>query len=78
LGEARYSFSAEEREEAEYDRLRLQESLVDPVTIRHLEAIGVAEGWRCLESARFHLIVLNAGGDNVAYAGWKRVAATTK
>lgn len=30
-------------------RLETKESLQDPNTIRHLEAIGVAPGWRCLE-----------------------------
>jgi hypothetical protein len=27
-------------------------SLVEPATIRHLETIGVAEGWKWLEIAR--------------------------
>ena len=29
--------------------LRLIEEFNDPSTFRHLDAIGVAEGWRCLE-----------------------------
>lgn len=29
-------------------RLALQEQVLDPTTIRHLESIGVAPGWRCL------------------------------
>src|SRR5262249_35920145 len=33
----------------EVARLRLIEAEWDPHTIRHLEAIGVAAGWRCLE-----------------------------
>jgi SAM-dependent methyltransferase len=31
------------------ERLRLLESVLDPGTIRQLEACGVAAGWRCLE-----------------------------
>jgi ubiquinone/menaquinone biosynthesis C-methylase UbiE len=34
---------------ARFSRLRLQASIFDHVTIRHLETIGVAEGWKCLE-----------------------------
>jgi SAM-dependent methyltransferase len=50
LGEERYIFSAEKQKEADLIRwLRLQESIVDPVTVRHLETVGVAERWRCLE-----------------------------
>jgi 2-polyprenyl-3-methyl-5-hydroxy-6-metoxy-1,4-benzoquinol methylase len=30
-------------------RLRLLEAWLDPGTIRHLESLGVAEGWQCLE-----------------------------
>ncbi len=29
-------------------RLALQEQVLDPTTIRHLESIGVAPGWKCL------------------------------
>jgi hypothetical protein len=31
------------------ERLAALEALVDPSTIRHLEALGVSEGWQCLE-----------------------------
>jgi 2-polyprenyl-3-methyl-5-hydroxy-6-metoxy-1,4-benzoquinol methylase len=31
------------------ERLRLLEETLDPGTIRHLETVGVASGWRCLE-----------------------------
>jgi SAM-dependent methyltransferase len=48
LGEERYIYSAE-KDEVELSRLRLQESVIDPPTIRHVETIGVSEGWRCLE-----------------------------
>lgn len=39
-------------------RLALLESWFDPGTIRHLEALGVAPGWRCLE--------VGAGGGSIA------------
>ena len=38
-------------------RLRGLEQLLDPGTIRHLEALGVGEGWHCLE--------VGAGGGSV-------------
>lgn len=41
-------------------RLTAFEARFDPGTIRHLTALGVAEGWRCLE--------VGAGGGSVA--GW--------
>jgi SAM-dependent methyltransferase len=42
-----YGFSHEWEKERE--RLRNFQELLDPGTIRHLEKIGVASGWRCLE-----------------------------
>jgi hypothetical protein len=33
----------------ERERLRHFEALLDPGTIRDLEAIGVSSGWQCLE-----------------------------
>ena len=43
-------YFATDREAAdELSRLRLLEQINDPYTFRHLDAIGVAEGWRCLE-----------------------------
>lgn len=35
--------------ESELPRLRLLEDIFDPGTFRHLEALGVGPGWRCLE-----------------------------
>lgn len=49
-------------------RLDLLEALDDPGTFRHLEAIGVAEGWRCLE--------VGAGGGSVAAWLAERVGPT--
>ncbi len=39
-------------------RLRGLERLLDPGTIRHLEALGVGAGWHCLE--------VGAGGGTIA------------
>ncbi len=49
----------------ERERLALREAALDARTIRHLEAIGVADGWRCLE--------VGAGGGSVAKWLCKRV-----
>jgi 2-polyprenyl-3-methyl-5-hydroxy-6-metoxy-1,4-benzoquinol methylase len=43
----KYAFGHEWSEERR--RLQMNESLLDPGTIRHLEALGVGPGWRCLE-----------------------------
>jgi SAM-dependent methyltransferase len=43
-----YFFSDHEANE-ELTRLKLIEEFNDPSTFRHLDTIGVAEGWRCLE-----------------------------
>jgi SAM-dependent methyltransferase len=48
LGEHRYVHSVE-KDDVELARLRLQADVHDPFTIRRLEAIGISEGWRCLE-----------------------------
>jgi ubiquinone/menaquinone biosynthesis C-methylase UbiE len=70
LGEERYLFSAGGREEAELDRLRTQESFVDPATVRHLETIGVTEGWKCLE--------VGAGAGSIAQWLSSRVGSAGK
>jgi len=46
--EGRY-FAADAAFEAEDERLRLVEAYADPITVRHIAAIGVLPGWRCLE-----------------------------
>jgi hypothetical protein len=48
LGEHRYLHS-DEKDDEELSRLRIQERIIDPNTIRYLETIGVREGWKCLE-----------------------------
>ena len=49
---------AEADEQVERERLRNLEAWLDPITARHLEATGVAVGWRCLE--------VGAGGGSIA------------
>lgn len=69
MSEQRY-FASDERLEAELNRLRLVEQIFDPITIRHLEARHVTEGWNCLD--------VGAGAGSIA--GWlaKRVGITGK
>ena len=50
-------FWSDHEADAELARLKLIEQFNDPSTFRHLDAIGVAEGWRCLE--------VGAGGGSV-------------
>jgi SAM-dependent methyltransferase len=42
-------FWSDREADNELTRLKLIEQFNDPSTLRHLDAIGVAEGWRCLE-----------------------------
>jgi ubiquinone/menaquinone biosynthesis C-methylase UbiE len=42
--------SSTETEEEKLNRLRRLEAVLDPATTRHLETIGVTEGWKCLEA----------------------------
>ncbi|MCA1843513.1 MAG: methyltransferase domain-containing protein, partial [Actinobacteria bacterium] len=51
-GESAYILGTEERR-----RLEVLEQCLDPITAQSLDAIGVAEGWRCLE--------VGAGGGSV-------------
>jgi SAM-dependent methyltransferase len=53
--------------EGELARLELLEEIFDPGTIRHLEALGVGPGWRCLE--------VGAGAGSVARWLCERVGA---
>lgn len=52
-------------EEFESERVALLERVLDPMTVRHLDALGVAEGWNCLE--------VGAGKGSVAIWLAKRV-----
>jgi SAM-dependent methyltransferase len=46
----RYALGQEGAEESEQERLRLLAELHDPLTEHQLDAIGVGEGWRCLDA----------------------------
>jgi ubiquinone/menaquinone biosynthesis C-methylase UbiE len=52
----------------ENSRLALLEECHDPLSRRHLDAIGVAEGWRCLD--------VGAGGGSVTKMLAERVGTT--
>jgi 2-polyprenyl-3-methyl-5-hydroxy-6-metoxy-1,4-benzoquinol methylase len=51
-------FASGSKEEFERTRIMLFESAYDPNTIRQLQAIGVTDGWKCLE--------VGAGGGSIA------------
>lgn len=63
-------YAANEDFEAELQRLRIQESYYDAVTFRHLETLGVKDGWNCLE--------IGAGTGSVAEWLAKQVAPDGK
>lgn len=67
MSESRYVFdnAAEQQTRARFAALP---RIYDPGTIRHLEAIGVGEGWRCLE--------VGAGGGSIASWLMQRVGLT--
>ncbi|HYP23649.1 MAG TPA: methyltransferase domain-containing protein [Actinomycetota bacterium] len=49
MTETKQDYIYDPSSESELTRLRKLEALNDPATIAHLEAVGVAPGWRCLE-----------------------------
>jgi ubiquinone/menaquinone biosynthesis C-methylase UbiE len=65
-----YKPLATETEEEKLNRLRRLEAVLDPVTTRHLEMIGVTDGWKCLE--------IGAGAGSVAQWLSKRVGPKGK
>ena len=69
MSEHRYIASGE-KDEVELNRLRLLERIFDLTTTRHLERIGVAGGWKCLE--------VGAGAGSVAQWLSTRVGPTGK
>src|SRR3954470_5095780 len=52
------TYAFDNARQVQSERLRALEEALDPGTVRHLEACGVADGWRCLEVA--------AGGGSIA------------
>jgi SAM-dependent methyltransferase len=65
-----HHFGSGEADDAVLRRLRLLERILDPVTTRHLETTGVAEGWKCLE--------IGAGAGSVAQWLSKRIGPAGK
>jgi SAM-dependent methyltransferase len=57
MDEEKY-FASGQKDEFERTRIALLERAYDPATIRQLQAIGVTEGWKCLE--------VGAGGGSIA------------
>lgn len=54
--------------EGEWGRMLLAETLLDSLTVRRLEVLGVGEGWRCLE--------VGAGAGSIARWLCRRVGAS--
>ena len=48
MSEEKY-FASQEKDEVERKRMALLGAAYDPATVRQLEALGVSEGWKCLE-----------------------------
>jgi SAM-dependent methyltransferase len=63
-----YLLSQQGSPDLEGSRLRLLQEFHDPLTIRQLDAIGVGEGWRCLD--------VGAGGGSVTRMLAERVGST--
>jgi ubiquinone/menaquinone biosynthesis C-methylase UbiE len=67
VDEHSYVFSTQ-ADDMELDRLNQQASFIDPITIRHLETIGVEKSWNCLE--------VGAGAGSIAQWLVSRVGST--
>lgn len=63
-----YLLSQQEKPDVEQARLKLLEQYHDPLTSSQLDAIGVGEGWRCLD--------VGAGGGSVTRMLAERVGST--
>ena len=63
-------FAADAEADDELARLKLLEALCDPWTFRHLDGVGVRQGWRCLE--------VGAGAGSVVRWLSERVGPTGK
>src|SRR5262245_38238895 len=57
MSEERRYFAADAEFNDELERTRLREREMDPATIRRFMALGVSQGWRCLE--------VGAGGGSI-------------
>jgi SAM-dependent methyltransferase len=65
---AEYVLTQRDSPDVEQARLRLLEEYHDPLTVSQLDAIGVGEGWRCLDAG--------AGGGSVTRMLAERVGRT--
>ncbi len=63
-----YLLSQRSAPDLERHRLGLLQEFHDPLSVRQLEAIGVGEGWRCLDAG--------AGGGSLTRILAERVGAT--
>jgi SAM-dependent methyltransferase len=66
---ARWSEFVDTAASTEHERMALMERVFDPYTLRLLDRVGLAPGWRCLE--------VGAGGGSVAAAMAERAGAAT-
>ena len=62
-------FASSEQDEIELERLRLLHQIFDPYTIKNMEAIGIAEGWRCLDVGAGAGSIAAWMSDNVGSSG---------
>ena len=60
---------ARAEDDRELERLRSLEAWLDPVTVRHLSASGVSEGWRCLDVGAGAGSIARWLGDRVGASG---------
>jgi SAM-dependent methyltransferase len=67
-GVTRYVFAQQRSPDVEQARLRLLEEYHDPLSAGQLDAIGVGEGWRCVD--------VGAGGGSVTRMLAERVGST--
>ena len=70
MSEERRYFAADAEFNDELERTRLREREMDPATIRRFMALGVSQGWRCLE--------VGGGGGSIARWLADRVGTTGK
>jgi len=73
MAENRY-FSDQTAEDSERERLSLLERIGDPLSKRHLGALGIQRGWRCLEIGAGHGSIAHWLAEQVAPQG--QVVAT--
>ena len=63
-------FATNQADEAEIERLGMLAQIYDPITIKHIETLGIKNGWKCLD--------VGAGGGSVADWLSDRVGADGK